>query len=90
MFDEVVSTLDIDTAYEIEKLALSLTDKTIIFVSHNFSGKLIRQYDEILIMDHRQLIDHGRYEELLVRSPYFARICDIKFGIADSARIPAP
>lgn len=90
VFDEVVSTLDIDTAYEIEKLALSLNDKTIIFVSHNFSGKLIRQYDEILIMDHRQLIDHGRYEELLVRSPYFARICDIKFGIADSARIPAP
>ena len=90
MFDEVVSTLDIDTAYEIEKLALSLNDKTIIFVSHNFSGKLIRQYDEILIMDQGQLIDHGRYEELLARSPYFARICEIKFGIADSARIPAP
>lgn len=90
VFDEVVSTLDIDTAYEIEKLALSLNDKTIIFVSHNFSGKLIRQYDEILIMDHGQLIDHGRYEELLARSPYFTRICEIKFGIADSARIPAP
>ena len=42
IFDEVVSTLDIETAYEIEKMALDFKDKTVIFVSHNFSGKLIK------------------------------------------------
>lgn len=41
IFDEVVSTLDIETAYEIEKLALDFNKKTVIFISHNFSGKLI-------------------------------------------------
>jgi len=80
VFDEVVSTLDIETAYEIEKLALGFKDKTAIFISHNFSGKLIRQYDEILLMENGALVAHGPYEQLLQTSPYFRRVCDIKFG----------
>ena len=80
IFDEVVSTLDIETAYEIEKHALELKDKTVIFISHNFSGKLIREYDKILVMDSGKLIASGTYEELIKTSPYFKRICEIKFG----------
>ena len=81
IFDEVVSTLDIETAYEIEKMVLGFSDKTIIFVSHNFSGKLIDQYDEILIMDSGSLVDHGNYCELIERNPYFRNLCEIKFGV---------
>lgn len=81
IFDEVISTLDIETAYEIEKLALDFQDKTIIFISHNFSGKLIRQYDEILVMDEGRLLSHGSYDQLMASCPYFKRICQIKFGI---------
>ena len=80
IFDEVVSTLDIETAYEIEKMILDYSDKTVIFVSHNFSGKLIKTYDEILVMDGGKLLAHGTYDELYDNCPYFKRICDIKFG----------
>ncbi len=80
IFDEVVSTLDIETAYEIEKSALELPDKTVIFISHNFSGKLIRQYDGILVMNKGKLVASGTYDELMETSPYFKKICDIKFG----------
>lgn len=80
IFDEVVSTLDIETAYEIEKMALGFADKTVIFVSHNFSGKLIRKYDEILVIDNGQLLAHGNYDELLSSCDYFRRICEIRFG----------
>ncbi len=80
IFDEVISTLDIMTAYEIEQLALSYEDKTVIFVSHNFSGKLVSKYDEILILEDGQLIDHGAYRELLDRCDYFREICEVKFG----------
>lgn len=80
IFDEVVSTLDIETAYEIEKMILDYTDKTVIFISHNFSGKLIKEYDEILVMDGGKLLAHGTYDELYNNCPYFKRICDIKFG----------
>ncbi len=80
IFDEVVSTLDIETAYEIEKLALNFKDKTVIFISHNFSGKLIQMYDEILVMDNGRLLAHGNYNYLIKTCEYFKRICEIKFG----------
>ena len=80
IFDEVASTLDIETAYEIEKFALELADKTVIFVSHNFSGKLIREYDKIIVMKAGSIMDSGTYEELIERCPYFKNICEIKFG----------
>lgn len=80
IFDEVVSTLDIETAYEIEKMALDFADKTIIFISHNFSGKLIKQYDEILVLKDGCLVANGSYDALIKSNNYFQRICDIKFG----------
>lgn len=80
IYDEVVSTLDIETAYEIEKEALEFEDKTVIFISHNFSGKLIKQYDGIIVMKDGKMIAHGTYDELLTSCDYFKRICSIKFG----------
>ena len=80
IFDEVVSTLDVESAYEIEDLALNLLGKTVIFISHNFSGKLIKKYDEIIIMNKGKIITHGTYEELINTSEYFQKICNIKFG----------
>jgi len=79
VFDEVISTLDIETAYEIEKLALSL-DSTVVFISHNFSGKLVNQYDEILLMAEGTLIGHGTHEELLATHPDYRHIWEIKNG----------
>ena len=84
IFDEVVSTLDVETAYDIEDLVLSYRDKTVIFVSHNFSGKLISKYDEILVMDRGELVAHGNCSYLLSHSAYFRKICDIKFGCLEN------
>ncbi len=80
IFDEVVSTLDTETAFEIEKEALSYDDKTVIFISHNFSRKLVNEYDEILVIKDGCLIDHGKFNSLLNNCAYFKHICDIKFG----------
>lgn len=80
IFDEVVSTLDIETAYEIEKMVLEFNEKTVIFISHNFSGKLVRKYDEILVMNDGKLLAHGKFDDLLNECSYFKRICEIKFG----------
>lgn len=79
VFDEVISTLDIETAFEIEQLALSL-DSTVIFISHNFSGKLVDKYDEILLLGDGKLLGHGSHEELLSSSPYYQHIWEIKNG----------
>ena len=72
--------MDIETAYEIEKMALDFKDKTVVFISHNFSGKLIRDYDDILVMQDGMLLTHGIFDELINNCDYFRRICEIKFG----------
>lgn len=80
VYDEVVSTLDVETAYDIEHEALGYADRTVVFISHNFSGKLVRDYDEILVMRDGRLVAHGDYDTLIKSSEYFRHICDIKFG----------
>ena len=79
IFDEVISTLDIESAYEIERLAL-LLDATVMFVSHNFSGKNIGLYDEILLLDDGQIVAHGTHEQLLETSEHYRRLNAIRMG----------
>lgn len=79
VFDEVISTLDIETAYEIEKMILSYKDKSIVFISHNFSGLLMKEYDEIIYMDEGKIIAHGPFNEI-VKNEKFKTILKIKFG----------
>jgi len=80
IYDEAISTLDIPTAYEIEKTLLSLEDQTVIFVSHNFSAQLIRQYDQILLLDGGRLCGFGTHEELMASNAYYQHIMQIKNG----------
>lgn len=80
VYDEAISTLDIPTAYQIEKTLLSLKDQTVLFVSHNFSGQLIRQYDQIILLDSGEICGCGTHEQLMETSEYYRRIMEIKNG----------
>lgn len=79
VFDEVISTLDIETAYEIENMILGYEDKTVIFISHNFSGLLLSKYDEILLLDQGRLVAHGPLD-VIKSNEQFRNILHIKFG----------
>jgi len=80
IFDEVVSTLDVETAYEIERLILSIPERTVIMISNAFSGKLLPRYDGIFLMDHGRLIASGRHERLLEDSPEYRELYEIRCG----------
>lgn len=78
ILDEVVSTLDIETAYEIEKLVLSLEGRTVIMISNAFSGQLLKQYDQVILMDHGRIMARGTHEELMAASEQYRKICSIR------------
>lgn len=80
IFDEVISTLDIESAYEIERLALSLENTTVLFVSHNFSGQNIGLYDEILLLEDGEVKAHGPHEQLLKCSDHYKKLHAIRMG----------
>lgn len=81
VFDEAISTLDIQTAYGIEKTMLEMEDRTIIFVSHNFSSSLIRKYDAIILLSDGEIVDVGTHEQLMDSSELYRNIIRIKSGI---------
>lgn len=82
VLDEAVSTLDIQTAYDIEKTMLDMEDRTVIFVSHNFSSSLIKKYDAIILLSDGQIVDVGTHEQLLCSSALYRNIIEIKSGKA--------
>jgi ABC-type multidrug transport system fused ATPase/permease subunit len=80
ILDEVVSTLDIETAYEIEKLVLSLEDRTVIMISNAFSGQLLDQYDQIVLMNQGSILAQGTHSELIQNSDEYREIYRISCG----------
>ncbi|KLE16317.1 ABC transporter ATP-binding protein [Clostridium sp. C8] len=69
--DESTSALDSKTAYEIENLLLNMKDLTIVTITHNLNEKLLKQYDEIIVMKSGNIIESGEFEELIKREGYF-------------------
>lgn len=80
VYDEAISTLDIPTAYAIEKTLLSLKNQTVLFVSHNFSSQLIDMYDQIILMDDGRICGCGTHKQLMETSEYYRSIMRIKNG----------
>lgn len=80
IYDEAISTLDIPTAYSIEKTLLSLKDQTVLFVSHNFSSQLIDQYDQIILLDEGKICGSGTHAQLMETSAYYRNMMSIKNG----------
>lgn len=78
IFDEVVSTLDIETAFEIEKLILSLQDCTVIMISNAFSGQLLKNYDHIILMNNGKIVAQGKHDELLENCSEYQKIYSIR------------
>ena len=80
VLDEAVSTLDVETAYNIEKTMLDMEDRTVVFVSHNFSSSLIRKYDSIILLSDGVVVDQGTHDQLIQRSEMYRNIVKIKSG----------
>lgn len=83
ILDEVTSTLDVEAAYEIERLVLSL-DETVILISNAFSGCLLGDYDAILLMEGGRLVACGTHEQLLRESEEYREIYCLRCGAVDA------
>ena len=83
IFDEVISTLDIETAYEIEKLIISLENRTVIMISNCFTGSILDCFDEIILMDSGKIREYGTHRELLEKSEEYSDLYNIRCGRSD-------
>jgi ATP-binding cassette subfamily B protein len=74
VLDEPTSGLDAVTERGILDALLGLMEsRTTLLVTHHMS--LVRHCDEVVVLEHGEIVAQGTYEDLLERSPQFRRLC---------------
>ncbi|WP_347861661.1 thiol reductant ABC exporter subunit CydC [Salimicrobium sp. PL1-032A] len=69
LLDEPFSSVDALTQQELSEDFREITaDDTVVFISHNLKG--LEQMDQIIVMDHGEVVETGGYEELMERKGY--------------------
>lgn len=71
LVDEATAALDKETAFNITSAILGLKDLTRITVTHALDEVLLKQYDGILVMKNGQVIETGKFDELMREKGYF-------------------
>ena len=78
ILDEATSSVDTRTEVEIQKAMDALTkDRTSFIIAHRLST--IRNADLILVMDHGDIVEQGRHEELLAKGGFYAELYNSQF-----------
>lgn len=71
LLDEATAALDNQTAFEVTDAILKLEGLTRIVVTHRLEPRLLRQYDEILVLREGRITERGTYDALMEKNGYF-------------------
>ena len=77
ILDEGTSSLDMQTAYDIESRLLKEDDLTLITITHALNPELLERYDQIIFMEQGTIAEMGKYVELMQRGGVFAAYCSV-------------
>lgn len=75
--DEILSSLDNEIAFSIEKGLLELENITLISVTHRLIKENLKQYDKILVLKDGKIEEKGNFEDLMNFDSYFKKLYTI-------------
>lgn len=73
LLDEPTASLDPISEREVYRLSEHIfQEKTTLFITHRLGA--VSQMDEILVLDHGQLVEHGCHEELMRKNGVYRKL----------------
>ena len=69
--DEATATLDNITSYTVENAILDLKNQTKIVVTHRLNEKLLKRYDQIILLKNGTVNEIGDFETLMAQKGNF-------------------
>jgi len=77
ILDEGTSSLDLQTAYDIESRLLKEDDLTLLTITHALNPELLQSYDHIIFMKDGAIAEMGTYAELMQKNGMFAKYSSV-------------
>ena len=82
MLDEATANIDTETELLIQEALQRLTaGRTSIIIAHRL--QTIQEADRVLVLDHGQVVELGRHDELLAADGLYATLHSLQFQDAD-------
>lgn len=78
VLDEATSSVDSETEEMIQQaISMMMSGRTSIVIAHRLST--IQKADKIIVLDHGEIKEVGRHEELLMRGGYYAQLHKMQY-----------
>ena len=77
VLDEATSSLDNETAYNIEKSILGIDELTCMVVTHKLVDEVLRMYDGIIVVNNGRIEEIGSFDELTQKKGYFFSLYNV-------------
>jgi ATP-binding cassette, subfamily B, bacterial MsbA len=79
ILDEATSALDTVSERLVQQAIDELSrDRTTLVIAHRLST--VQKADQIAVMEHGRVVEHGTHDELLARGGYYAKLCSMQFN----------
>lgn len=88
IFDEPTANLDPEMEREVlDTLFITMQGRASLLITHRLIG--LERLDQILVMDHGQIVERGTHSELLARHGLYRRLWDLQNQIVLEPGVPA-
>lgn len=77
VLDEATSALDNETAYNIEKSIIDLSELTSLVVTHKLNRDILKRYDRIIVVRGGKVAELGTFDELIDKRGYFYSLYNV-------------
>ncbi len=80
LMDEATSSLDNETSIKVTEAVLDIPNMIKIIITHRLEEVILRKYDQILVINHGKIHEHGTFDELMEKNDILASMFKIANG----------